>query len=540
MPRLPGPEDVPSRSARGGGGIPRVPQNRTAEGAVELGSAVASVGDKMLKAEKKINERRESLARIRAAREFNRFGQDTLTQISTEQDLSEGGTLNAYGEALSEKKQEILGSFDGSDEGRIRLMEVLEQFEGEHIDRAAVQSVSLQQKMVEQEFGEIVNEISAQAKATPENAELFIARGREIIDREKASMTPELEMALDGLLTSRVYGGIIEQNLLHGDIEAAEEMLNDPVVQRRIGEQEQRRLFDRVVTQKQMLAKGEPLETVSDPTSTTGLRFVPRSQAVGREAPPKAPVVSITEGGEREVVKQLGKLDAERVVKYEEDAQKAFRDLAEVDRMRSAIASGRFRTGVFSDARMFLARFADFVGASEETKNIIGDAATADTLDAASARLAVEAAQKLGRVTNMSLQFIRDSLPQLSRTPEGNKILLEVMERVAQRDIEIASLADEYIRKYNTLRPENDRTFFQALRDLEETDPVITDELRNRIIQGSQSAPPSFREFFMQQLPKDFEVPEGYDFEKIDDEGRIILKDKETGRFIRSRPIESE
>lgn len=242
--------------------------------------------------------------------------------------------------------------------------------------------------------------------------------------------------------------------------------------------------------------EAEPLVEIFDVDSPTKTRFVRESEAAGQPGRKRTPIISITNQSETALAKELGKLDAERIGELEDNAQQAFRTLAEVERMSAAVESGRFTTGVFSDFRVFLSRFATFVGASEETLGLLGDAATADTLDAASNRLGVEAAQKLGRITNMSLQFVRDSLPNLTRTPEGNRILMEVMRRTAEREIQLASLAEDFIQRHNTLRPPDGRTYFQAVRDLEEEDPVITDELRQRIVEGSRQQTKTFKELF--------------------------------------------
>ena len=70
------------------------------------------------------------------------------------------------------------------------------------------------------------------------------------------------------------------------------------------------------------------------------------------------------------------------------------------------------------------------------------------------------------------------------------------MNRTADRQIETASLADKFIQQYGTLRPKDEKTFFQAVRDLEEKDPLITPELEKRIKEGSKQTAPSFVEKF--------------------------------------------
>ena len=287
---------------------------------------------------------------------------------------------------------------------------------------------------------------------------------------------------------------------------------------------QQTALFDEAVSAASLKTASltgarEGEQKVAEAEGILGASDQPQEQLTGGQAQvlagvaPKTPFIEITQTGEQALVKELGKLDAQRINDLETAAQTAISTKREVARMRAAIESGRFKTGVFSDVRQFMARLFDFAGIDpSEVDPLIGDAATADTLDAAAARLGVDLAQKLGRITNMSLQFVKDSLPSLTRTPEGNKILIEVMDKVADRDIEIASLADSYFSQFGTLRPKDRKSFFEATRDLDESDPVIDEALRQRIIDGSKNSPKSFKDVkgFLDSITSEsIELPAG-------------------------------
>jgi hypothetical protein len=294
---------------------------------------------------------------------------------------------------------------------------------------------------------------------------------------------------------------------------------------------------DAEVRQKLGLSPSRPLKAIADPTSPTGERWVSEEDAIGKPAPGRAPIVSLTGLGESEFVKQVGKNDADRLKAIENDAQEAFRTKAEVDRMEAAISSGEFTTGVFSEALVFVARLGDRLGVSEDIKAFVGSAATADTLDAASNRIAIAQAQKMSRVTNMSLTFIRDSVPNLMRTPEGNTILLEVMRRTADREIQIAQIADEMTSgETPSLRPKDKPSFFQRVRDLEETDPVITPELRAKIVGTASKAPKSWKEVLKDQLasgemPKGYTPPKGWTFVRMEGDRPVVKNSKGVERI---------
>ena len=259
-------------------------------------------------------------------------------------------------------------------------------------------------------------------------------------------------------------------------------------------------VFDEMSTEQQERFLGtagpeqEGAAVVGKATAILGTDPTPEQRERLADVDEKTPLVTV--GAEETAFqKGLGKGEAEEILGLRENAKIARRQKPEIERATLAIESGRFTPGVFSDVRVFLARLAEFVGADENVKGLLGDAATADTLDAASARLGIDVAKKVGRVTNMSLTFVKDGLPSLSRTPEGNMIILEVMDRTTDREIEIAALAETYLNRYGKLRPEGQTSFFEAIADLDKEDPVITEELRERIIEGSRNAKKEYGSF---------------------------------------------
>ena len=228
---------------------------------------------------------------------------------------------------------------------------------------------------------------------------------------------------------------------------------------------------------------------------------------------PPASLVTVNTGNEQEsaFLEQTGKNEAEIISQARESARVARNQLVEIERIQAALDSGRFQTGPFADARVYLSRLFEFAGL-EPPVDMLGDAATADTLDAAAAKLGIDLAGELGRVTNMSLLFVERAVPALTRTVEGNRILAEVMERAARRSIQVGQIANEMVRA-GSMQPEGEPSYWDRIDQLDEEDPVITDELRKRIEEGSKAAPTSFRAFknpfepFKGKLPPG--VPEG-------------------------------
>ena len=524
-PRDPG-LNVPEGVFTGGGA------SQLGKGLSAVDESIAQFSDKQNAAEDRIKTRQEALDRMKARTEFREHLRDTLQASSSTEDLSDSGVLTAYGEQGRAKFDEILGVHNGRAESRSKLEISMEGDFEEFRDKASGLGVKAGDARTQAQAGEVINGLEARAFLGEDTDALIdegmdqIRPGSDLAD----AMRPGDEINYARSLKQRIVTAKMERLFEAQDTDGIQDAVEDPAVQRALGEKEQRSAFrrreairrDRAKRSTVVLSEGdvlvdeatgeeiasapaeekpEKLVTIffDDPDAPEGTpktKLVRESDAEGQPGPARGPLVSIIEQGKNRMVEKLGELDAERIIQLEDDAQTAFRVKAEVTRMRAAVESGRFTTGVFSDFRVFLARFADFVGASEKTKELLGDAATSDTLDAATNRLGVEAASKLGRITNMSLQFVKDSLPSLARTPEGNLILMEVMDRTADREIALASLANEFLQRHGTLRPEEGRSYFQAVRDLETEDPVITEELRQRIIDGSTQETQTFAERF--------------------------------------------
>lgn len=519
MPNIP----ATGRGVQEGANIMSADANRAGSGTTALARGLETAGGIISKAEDDIRSGQEAVSRVRDIGAYSEAAAAELRRLQTEGDLSSLEVTRGYGKFLKDQQADVLQNHAGSPESRLRLEQRLEQVRFQMAGQAGELGTAAQRKLIDDAFGKNLNGLVARVEQDPSQIPQLFQSLDGIIEDMAPAATPEMERAWRSVGRETIVLTAMENLIDRGAWRAVQEILDDapgmdeilsPAARQKVRDkialtrQEQRKaaapvklgqgeiLVDPVTGQKIASgeAKTEKLVEIFDETSPTKSRLVPESQASGLPGRERQPVVSITQQGETEMAKQLGKLDAERVVKAEDDAQLAYRTLAEVDRMSAAIESGRFTTGVFSDARVFLSRLADFVGASDDVKKIVGDAATSDTLDAAASRLGIEAAQNLSRLTNMSLTFIKDSLPSLARTPEGNRVLLEVMKRTAGRQIQHASLMDQYIQRHGTLRPENEKTYFQAVRDLEEEDPVITPELRKRIVDGSKDAPKSFTE----------------------------------------------
>lgn len=231
------------------------------------------------------------------------------------------------------------------------------------------------------------------------------------------------------------------------------------------------------------------LVAVENPDGTRTWRT--RAQARGEAAPEQGPLVSIGGDQEKARAKKFGEVvgtaEAERITTALDRGEQARNDLVEMGRIKEAIAGGTFQTGSFAETRQAIAQFARLMGpgAAETVEGIVGSAATADNIRAATKKLALNEVPNLGRTLKAGLQLIQETLPDLAMTPEGNLILIEVMERVANRQIEVARIAETYM-ELGTTTPDGAPSYREALEALEAGDPILTDELKQRIRRGAQ------------------------------------------------------
>lgn len=524
MPRLPSSGDVSRVNPR----IATDPGVQAPAQAFDTGLGTAAqefapVVNALAKAKQRVDERRATIDRFRQRRLFKEQANKVSDGLLARGEVLSDEELDSLKAQIDQFESNAITSHTGGELSRFQLQEELASERSTISGRVGAENIKRSRALAEEEVGKDINEIAVEVARNPSMFDEGVQRAKDLIDSTgnifDQAKKDDMKTAAISLFTESV----IDTHLAVGDVEQAIELIENPRIQELMDEKSISRVLksiNRAEQARESDIKGIPRDVFNT--------LSPQEQKRAIGALPRSPLVTISPGAS-----ELEKLDAQRVNKLDDEGQQAISDLREVVRMRAAIESGRFTPGVIAGPRLFLARLADFVGADEETRKLIGDAATADTLDAASNRLAVNAAQKLGRITNLSLTFIRDSLPNLTRTPEGNLILLEVMERSSERAIEVAGIADDFIQKHGTLRPQGAPSFFQKVRDLEEERPVITEELKKRITEGSRSAPSSFREVLggvsdKIKGTKGLQAPDGFEIVSVEGD-KVMLKNIASG-----------
>lgn len=153
----------------------------------------------------------------------------------------------------------------------------------------------------------------------------------------------------------------------------------------------------------------------------------------------------------------------------------SIRDLAKASRanlgnlkvMEDAIADPGFYSGFGSDQVLQLKRMASALGMDPDGVDSM------ETFNALNKQAALQAmGGSLGTgFSNADRDFVVEQVPSLTNTPQGNKKIIEIQRKIAERNIEIAAMATEYVQKNGVL----DAGFEKELAAFAEANPLFGD-----------------------------------------------------------------
>lgn len=149
--------------------------------------------------------------------------------------------------------------------------------------------------------------------------------------------------------------------------------------------------------------------------------------------------------GENEYAKTLNKDMAERFIGYQKDAQSAAGQKGSLDILEKATQDPNFYSG--TGAERFVLPLKQAIAAYGGDPQ---SAASMETFRAISSKSVLDSLGSLGAgVSNADRDFIMNQVPSLQNTPEGNKTLIDIGRKTAQRKQDVAKLAREYASKNN-------------------------------------------------------------------------------------------
>src|SRR5690606_21314562 len=101
----------------------------------------------------------------------------------------------------------------------------------------------------------------------------------------------------------------------------------------------------------------------------------------------------------------------------------------------------------------------------------LGSAGVAEALQSNANSIATHMANSFEglRSTNLALDLLRESVPNLIKTPGGNELILEMMETQADRARQLRDFAVDYVTRHGVVNPQGKPSLFQELDKLRAT-----------------------------------------------------------------------
>ena len=538
MARLPDSQALGERPVpQPRGGIPSISNAGVAEGVQAQASTkgVVEFADQLAKAGEKIQQREESIARLKDLDTFETTANEEARRLAAEGDLSRIETVKEFGGFLRNLETNTLSGHQGRDESKIKLSGRLQEIRGNLSSQIALKSSEAVRKKNTEIYGRNLNQLSMQVYDDPGQFDNAVNKFNSIVDDSPESPDFKTAHKLAGLgeIAESAVKKFIESGAIAdipGAMNDAMDILDDAQVRQALGEPRRNRILNGLAAARRPVKPSEFSEKMgaagfdlNNPTA--------ESQQFARDIMLK-PQVSITQQAETKGRGKLGELDAERVNDLTSKAVAANQKLASIDRMKTALDTGGFRVGSFGEERATLARLAEFLGAPDEIKNLIGSAKAADTLDTAAKQLIISQIPEFGRRTLATeVKLLQEAGPALWRSEGGLRILLDVFERGSNREIQTAEIARDIFEEKGSLQSK-ERNFLAEIRKLEKDDPIVSDEIKEKIKSEVIRAPASVEEGLRQRVEntlKGLNIPGDWGFVRMEEGGMIVLKNKKTG-----------
>lgn len=182
--------------------------------------------------------------------------------------------------------------------------------------------------------------------------------------------------------------------------------------------------------------------------------------------------------------------DVELYSQAQERAEQARNIISNASALEYLLDQEEFETGAFGDVRLRLAQISELTGLDPSQIPKIGDPGAAEAMEGIGSRLAQEVYSNVLQGTDIRgsqalFDNMRRSMFDLLYTPDGNKVLTQILKSKANYDITIARKLNEYRAKYgnqdNPLFPEGEQNFYDWRAQYDATNPIFTEEVKDYI-----------------------------------------------------------
>ena len=173
---------------------------------------------------------------------------------------------------------------------------------------------------------------------------------------------------------------------------------------------------------------------------------------------------------EKEENKAVGKMFGEQFGDIQKAGFSAQSKIARLDRLGQMLEG--LQTGKLTPAMTNVKATLESLGISIDDK--LGAAQAVEAISnelALQGRSTAGGAGMPGAMSDKDREFLVNTVPGLSKTPEGNRLLIETNRRLAKRDQDIAKLARDYRRQHKQL----DEGFYDELQRFSDANPLFED-----------------------------------------------------------------
>lgn len=215
----------------------------------------------------------------------------------------------------------------------------------------------------------------------------------------------------------------------------------------------------------------------------TAYSVVPGREAqttqIGR-AQEKSPLVSVNMPGDKRETKfqeTMGKTMADEYSAIQTAGRDSHTNIARLQRAKALVQ--RVNTGAMKPTATAVKRVIKDLGYDLEKLGFADDVGFAEALKAVSVDLTMDTVQKTkGAVSNKEMDLFAQVAPQLSTSPEGNLLIIEMATKMHQNAQQVARMSRQY---YRENKGRYDEGFYDVLDRYYTENPLFTTELLDRV-----------------------------------------------------------
>lgn len=199
--------------------------------------------------------------------------------------------------------------------------------------------------------------------------------------------------------------------------------------------------------------------------------------------------INIDQKQEGEYEKVTGKQMAELNAEIPKSATSARNKLATLDRLNQLLTDPNITTGAGANALLEAKRIAKQIGFD------VGDVGPGEAVRAIGNQFALElrnpsgGAGMPGALSDKDREFLQASVPGLQQNPEGNKLIVDYMKRIAQRSLDVERLRQLYVRQNKRL----DEGFHVMVADFADKNPLFPEADKPAPAESNSASPASIQ-----------------------------------------------